>query len=314
MNKVDKPKVTVLMAVNNGIPYLSTAIDSILSQTYNNYQFLIVDDGSVDGTPDLIRSYHDERIRLICLGQNVGQTAALNVGLGYVVTDWIARMDSDDYSDPTRLEIQVKVMESNPGIDCFGTFGWTFRDDPQIMDSSMVRKVKHPQIKQELLKGSPIIHGSILVSRRSIESVGGYNEEYRYSADLELYERLLSSYRAENIPIKLLGVRRHNQQGSLTTKAFDEVIRIFSNRLTKGHYSASERKIIRTSLCRYYLVRSQLLLREGRIIRVARDLLLAVQTDLGCLLINGPAILIAHYISEINRARLKNLATFWIRE
>src|SRR3989338_10031399 len=116
------PAVTVLMAVQNGGPYLRTAIESILHQTYRDFCFLIVDDGSTDDSREIVRSYDDRRIELLCLEHNVGQTAALNKGLRHAPTPWIARMDADDYSARTRLEVQIKSLEGEPLLACLGTF------------------------------------------------------------------------------------------------------------------------------------------------------------------------------------------------
>ena len=104
----DQVQLTVLMTVYNGSPFLRTAIDSILNQTYADFCFLIVDDASTDDSREIVRSYKDPRIQLVCLEHNVGQTAALNIGLRQATTPWIARMDADDYSGPTRFEEQME--------------------------------------------------------------------------------------------------------------------------------------------------------------------------------------------------------------
>ena len=109
------PAVTVLMTVHNGGPYLRTAIHSVLAQTYRDFRFLIVDDASSDDTRDIIRSYDDPRVELMVLPQNVGQTAALNLGLRHAASPWIARMDADDYAAPSRLEEQLGALKSVHG-------------------------------------------------------------------------------------------------------------------------------------------------------------------------------------------------------
>ena len=177
-------QLTVLMTVYNGSPYLRTAIESILQQTYRDFRFLIIDDGSTDDTRDIVWSYDDERIELLCLSRNLGQTAALNIGVRHISTPWIARMDADDYSAPTRLEEQMRVLEADHSLGCLGTFAWWFRDDPKTIGAIHTKPERHADIKRALLVGSPIIHGSIMVSRTALLDVGGYNERYRYSADL----------------------------------------------------------------------------------------------------------------------------------
>jgi len=282
-------------------------MDSILQQTYASFRFLIVDDASTDGTSDLIRSYDDSRIELVCLEQNIGQTGALNVGLERATTEWIARMDADDYSAPTRLEEQVRAMEANSGISCLGTFAWTFRDDPQIVDSVMTKQLKHADIKHELLSGSPMIHGSIMVNRKAMLEVGAYKAQYRYSADVELYDRMMTKHRVENIPAKLLGIRRHDQQGSLTTRSFDEIIEIFSNRLSTNNYSTADTGIIRKSLSRYHFIRARLLVGEKKPSQVIRELWRSMRFSPKTFFLVGPTILVGHQLSEQSRARIRRL-------
>ncbi len=183
--------ITVLMAVRNGGPYLRTAIESILAQTYGDFEFLIINDASTDDTVDTIRSYRDSRIRLMTLAKNVGQTAALNRGLPEVTTKWT--------------------------------------------------------IKESLLWCCPMVHSSIVVRTEAILDIGGYDERYRYSADLDLYDRLFAKYRAANVPQLLHGLRRHVGQDSYSITAIRESIQIFSRRLSKGNYSRAEAATIRSA-------------------------------------------------------------------
>jgi len=124
------PQVTILMTVYNESRWVRTSVDSMLAQTYHDFHFLIVDDASTDDTREIIRSYDDPRIELVSLEKNVGQTAALNVGLKLVKTPWIARMDADDFSPPKRLETEMRTLEADPGLDCVGTWAWTFLEQP----------------------------------------------------------------------------------------------------------------------------------------------------------------------------------------
>src|SRR5262245_45163078 len=179
------------MAVRNGEPFLDLAIDSILRQTYRDFKFLIIDDASTDRTRELIRSYSDKRIEMICLDKNVGQTAALSIGVRHLSTPWFARMDADDYSAPTRLEEQMQLLANNPAIGCVGTFAWVFQNAPASAESIISRPEHHDDIKHALLWEAPIIHGSIVVDRQKFLQAGGYNDRYRYCADLDLYDRLI---------------------------------------------------------------------------------------------------------------------------
>jgi len=110
------PSLTVLMPVYNGGEFLRGAVESILGQTYSNFEFLIVDDGSTDESLEICRGFRDPRIRLEENGRNLGLIATLNRGLDLAEGDYIARMDSDDVSFPARLARQVQFMEDNPHV------------------------------------------------------------------------------------------------------------------------------------------------------------------------------------------------------
>ncbi len=300
-------RLTVLMAVRNGGPYLQTAIDSILGQTYRDFHFLIVDDASTDGTPEAIRAYDDDRIQLVCLDKNVGQTAALNVGLRQATTPWIARMDADDYSAPTRFEEQMEALDADPSLSCLGTFAWTFRDDPQLVEGVISTHTGHADIMRALLRGSPLIHGTIVVGREALLEVGAYDSRYRYSADVEMYDRLLNKHRAGAIPRQLLGVRRHSEQGSRTRVAFDENIQIFSRRLATDNYSPEEATIVRAHLSRYHVVRAHHFAGRANVWGFLKDLGRAFQLSPSKYLQSCFRVFIVGMITERNRARLRQL-------
>ena len=245
------------MTVYNAGPYLATAIDSMLGQTYSGFRFLIIDDASTDNTREIVKSYKDERIQLICLDQNVGQTAALNIGLRQASTRWIARMDADDYSAPNRLEEQIKALAEDNTLSCVGTFAWLFHDDPQVVERMITPPVEFAGIKRAALSELPLIHGSIVVDRKALLDLGGYDERYRYAADTELFDRLFAKYRAANVPKPLLGLRRHDDQGTRTKAIVDEGIDIMARRLLSTDYSAEEAAIVRGVLSRSYVLRAR---------------------------------------------------------
>lgn len=250
-------QLTVLMAVHNGMPFLRTAIESILKQTYRRFHFLIVDDASTDETRDIVRSYDDPRIELLCLERNVGQTAALNIGLRHASTPWIARMDADDYSAPTRFEEQMRLLDESGSLTCVGTFAWIFRDDPHMVEGTIERPLDSAAIRRGLLHGAPMIHGSLVIRRAALLEVGAYNERYRYSADRDLYNRLLTRYPAANVPQQLLGIRWHESQGSFSNVATDENIEIFSRMLVGSEYTPKEKTVLRRSLAYTYFARAK---------------------------------------------------------
>lgn len=255
--------LTVLMAVYNGGPYIRTAIESILSQTFQEFRFLIVNDASTDDTEAIVRSYPDPRIEWVPLKENGGQTAALNVGLQRARTPWMARMDADDYSAPTRLESQMRALACDRSVRCVGTAIWEFSEDPKRVERVKTRPVSHDQIRRAALHGSGMIHGSIVIHRESLLHIGGYNERYRYASDRDLFIRFLSRYRATNLKEPLLGIRRYPQQDSFSKVAADEYIDIFEKLLSEEGYSPAEKRILRHSLAYSHLFRAGCLRSKG---------------------------------------------------
>jgi glycosyltransferase involved in cell wall biosynthesis len=302
-------KLTVLMAVHNGAPYLRTAIDSILQQTYPDFCFLIVDDASTDGTREIVRSYEDQRIQLVCLNRNAGQAAALNIGLRRATTPWIARMDADDYSAPTRLEEQMQVLDADHSLSCVGTHAWTFRDDPRVIEGVITTPLHHADIECALLRRTPIIHGSIVVSRAALLDVGAYNERYRIAADLEIYDRLVPRYITANIPKQLLGVRRHKDQDSRSKRAFDESIEICSRRLLTNNYSRQDAAIVRATLSRSYLHRARFSGGEHKYLELWKDILRAIRVAPNTFFWHCFLVFVVRLISERNRAKLRRVLT-----
>ena len=271
------PQLTVVMAVYNGSAFLRTAIDSVLQQTYSDFLLLIVDDASTDDTREIVGSYGDDRIILKTLKENVGQTAALNIGIREATTPWIARLDADDYSAPNRFEEQMRALEADSSIRCVGTHVWMFRDDPEFVDAIFETPESHQEIKQGLLRGSSMVHGSIVADRAALLEIGGFDERYKYVADLEMYDRLLAKYKAANIPMQLVGIRQHSGQTSGTKLAYDEAIAICSRRLETDGYTKVEASTIRATLSRAYLYRSRCGWDEHRFSNRVKDLARAVR-------------------------------------
>src|SRR5436305_6637069 len=115
------PDVTVLMPVYNGEQYLGAAIEGILCQTHDNFELLIVDDGSTDRSVEIVMSYRDPRVRLVSMHTNVGLSAALNEGVKLARAPFVARQDADDVSEPHRLEVQLRVMTKQPDLALLGS-------------------------------------------------------------------------------------------------------------------------------------------------------------------------------------------------
>jgi len=191
MNHTTKNKrISIVMAVYNGERFLKPTIASILSQSFEDFEFIIVNDGSEDETQNIIEEYHDDRIILINNTQNMGQTASLNIGLQNARGTYIARTDAGDISTPERLRKQFQYLENHSDVDILGTA--VFQYD---MAGNLCGKIFLPNrpstILQRIFFACPVVHVSVMMRRDRILELGGYDESYGILADFGLWARAL---------------------------------------------------------------------------------------------------------------------------
>lgn len=208
------------MPVFNGEKYLAAAIESVLAQTFADFEFIIVDDGSHDRSAEIIRAYQarDERIRFIRLERNLGGARARNHAITLSSGELVAIMDCDDVSFPERLEKQVEYLRNNPAIGVLGTGTQAVDEDLQPLYPFKLPE-RHALIAFNLFVGSFLIHPSIMIRRELLESVGGYEPSRRTAVDTELWSRLMWRTRFANLPETLLLYRRHPAQHHTTRDA-----------------------------------------------------------------------------------------------
>ena len=210
------PQVSVVMPVYNTELFLAEAIDSILAQTLTDFEFIIVDDGSEDNSPAIIRSYadNDSRIRVIQLPENVGEAGARNAGLAAARGEFYAAMDSDDVSLPDRLRKQAKLLQASPEIGAVGVHC-------RVADENMrPRYDRHPPERHALivlnhfvgLQSAPFVHASLMMRRSLVLAEGGYDVSINYGSDCDLMTRLLGRTMFANIPERLYLHRRRPGQ------------------------------------------------------------------------------------------------------
>lgn len=200
------PAVTVLMAVYNGEPYLREALESVLGQSFSDFEFLIIDDASSDHTVEIVESYRDPRIRLIHNTRNLGLTASLNKGIELARGRYIARMDSDDISLPERFSRQFEFMESNPSVGVCGT--WAKTIDPAGNVTGELRALTGASLKKLCWRPSPFLHPTVMVRADLMKSCG-YNPEYPQAQDYELWLRLCRKTDFYNLDQFLVHYRIH---------------------------------------------------------------------------------------------------------
>jgi len=206
----DKKKVSVVMPVYNAKEYISQAIDSMVNQTYPLIEIIIIDDGSSDGTAEIL-DWYDAKYRNIFVyrGPNRGIVYSLNKGISLSSGDYIARMDADDISFPERIELQVAYMESNLDVGACGTFSKYFGGS----EMESYRPVGARDCALSLLFLNPIIHPSVII-RASVIKVNNilYREEYKHAEDYKFFTEISRVAKIENLPLILLWYRIHDGQ------------------------------------------------------------------------------------------------------
>lgn len=199
-------KLCVLMSAYNDEKYICQAIDSILGQTYADFEFIIVDDGSSDATGAMLRAYagKDERVRLLRSDTNRGLASALNFGLSHTNADLVARMDADDISLPDRLEKQMRYLSQHPEVCVLGTYCEDIDENGD--HTGRIRRMPTGIAKNaDLVWTNPVIHPSIVFRREPILSLGGYNAMLRRRQDYDLWFRVVAQgLKIDNLPEVLL--------------------------------------------------------------------------------------------------------------
>jgi glycosyltransferase involved in cell wall biosynthesis len=201
------PSVSVLLPVYNCERYIGDSIASILSQTFVDYEIIIIDDGSTDRSSEIVQAFQDPRLNFI-RQDNRGLAATLNRGISLARGRYIARQDQDDLSHPDRLALQVAYMESHPRCGLLGTWA-------QIMEGDTLteRFHRHPVVPSELryhlLFNNPFVHSSVLLRRSVLEAIGGYSADpaRQPPEDYELWSRISRQHDIANLPQVLLNYR-----------------------------------------------------------------------------------------------------------
>lgn len=224
-------KISVVMPAYNAEKYVADAIESILNQTFTDFEFIIIDDRSTDNTWEIIKGYKDKRIKAFRNEKNVGFTKSIKKGIAKSKGDVIARMDADDISMPSRFEKQIKVLEN--GYDVVGSHLLSIDEKGRKIKLRKYKKNINEVIKIE----SPLGHPSTMYSKKSYESVGGYDESLNPADDYDLWLRLhLKGFKITNVTKPLLKYRLHEVQtkSSRTKITLKNTIKAKKNAKKKG--------------------------------------------------------------------------------
>ncbi|HEV7680756.1 MAG TPA: glycosyltransferase family A protein [Pyrinomonadaceae bacterium] len=211
MDQTTNPQISVVMPVHNGIPFLDESIKSILAQTISDFEFVILDDGSTDGSAELLREWaqRDARIQLHHSSKQLGLAGSSNAVVSKARALIVARMDADDIAHPDRLRRQLGIMESHPEIVVIGTLC-------DGIDAS--GRVVRPRDRWRLLRRSayiPFPHGSTMFRRKAFEEVGGYNELMMGAEDQDLFRKMATKGRVVTLADTLYSYRYHLTNATL---------------------------------------------------------------------------------------------------
>lgn len=211
MSKNSKfPLISVVMPVYNSAKYLPLAIESILNQTYTDFELIIIDDGSTDASREIIKKYaqQDRRIKTKRNPSNLGICLSLNYGLSLAKGKYIARMDSDDWSYPERLGEQLAFMKSHPQVVICGGSIEVCNKKLAVINRRMYPR-SDKKIREKMLRINPFAHPAVMYRKNFVVKVGGYSPLFTGVEDYDLYFRLGKEGRFANLSQRILKLRTH---------------------------------------------------------------------------------------------------------
>lgn len=243
--KSNETLVSIVLPVYNGSMYLQEAMDSILAQTYSNFELIIIDDGSSDNSAEIIVEYTDSRIKFY-RQENHGLAATLNRCISIASGSYVARQDQDDISLPSRLEKQVAFLESNPDYGMVGTWA-TIWEGNVPTERLHKHSPENLRLKFDLLFDNPFVHSSMMIRKCVFDIVGGYStdRDRQPPEDYELWSRVSRKFKVANIPEVLHVYREIPQSMSRTGENpfLRHILNINKENLawaTSGKYSDQE--------------------------------------------------------------------------
>lgn len=212
---MNSPTVSVVMSVFNGQIFLAEAVESILNQTFRDFELLVIDDGSTDGTFEILAKYarNDERVR-VHSHENKGRAASLNLGIGFAKGSYIARMDADDIALPDRLKDQMQFMERHPEVGLLGgAYERITREGLAL--NTVWPPLEDSEIRRRLLSDNPMCHPAILMRKDVAVASGGYRKALLDADDYDLWLRIAERCQLANLNQVVLRYRIHGKQVSI---------------------------------------------------------------------------------------------------
>ena len=227
------PKISVVLPVYNAERYLREAVDSILTQTFTDFELILINDGSTDGSGDICRAYakRDPRVVLIDCPTNGGLVSALNEGLAKARAPLIARMDADDIAMPERFACQYAHMVEHPNLAVLGS-ATRFIDETGQITGRRPYPFSPTDVKDAFTSGRdcPVAHSAVMMKRDVVLEVGGYRTAFTHAEDYELWLRLVErSHDIANLPQPLLNVRQRGDSVSAIYREQQQLVTFLAN-------------------------------------------------------------------------------------
>lgn len=213
----DAPRVSVITTVHNGERFLAAAVESILAQRFADFEYLLVEDASTDGSGAIVAHYAaaDARIIPIYKPLSINHSHALNAALPHARGEFVAILDADDLAHPERLAQQVQFLDANPDVGVVGAQVNQIDDQGRIRHS-MTFPTSWLLARWVILFGTPVLHSAAMVRRTLLVDIGGYSVQWKYANDYSLWATLIDRTRITNLAETLVSYRRHAQQTSST--------------------------------------------------------------------------------------------------
>ena len=235
---MENPKISVIMSVYNGGEFIRETIESVLNQTYKNFEFLITDNASTDDTVEIIKSYRDSRIKLFVNEENKGYVWNLNQMIKIARGEYIAKQDADDISLPKRFELQVKFLDANQDIAVCGTYARIFGHKKGRMRGEL----SDNKIRTGMLFENQMVNSSTMIKKSILESENYFFDvSYLPTEDYKFWCEIQKKYKIENIPYYLVKYRTHNNNyGSQKKELQQKNIMRVQNEMFKYYFNSNQ--------------------------------------------------------------------------